>query len=111
MDVDEDVPHKENSNEVTEDEIQSLTTTLGLLRNMVVGSGDASCKYTKVKTSDWDILQLGLEDLKVIENCHEEKSISFLAGKLRELISTNIAVMDHNKRVNYLSLIFRSKYF
>merc|ERR1712150_368109 len=99
MDVDEDAPSKEDSNDVTEDEIQSLTTTLGLLRNMVVGSGDASCKYTKVETSDWDILQLGLEDLKVIENCHEEKSISFLAGKLRELISTNIAVMDHNKRI------------
>ena len=90
------ITSKESSDELTAEEIQSVTTALGLLRNLVVGGNDSGCKYTNVKTSDWDTLELGLEDLEVLECCHEDKSISVMAGKLRELISVNIAVMDFN---------------
>ena len=51
---------------------------------------------------------MGLEDLEILETYHEEKSISAMAGKLKELITTNIAVMAHNKRVCViLSLIWQ----
>ena len=93
---------KEEPYEITSNEMQSLTTALTLLRNLVVGNDNNGLKYRiKVKTSDWDILQLGLEDLQVLENCHSEKSVSLVAGKLRELISTHIAVMNHNKQVSF----------
>ena len=88
--------------EVTTDEVQSLMTALGLLRNLVVGGNDSGYRYTNVKVKDWDTLQLGLEDLEVLETYHEEKSISLMAGKLKELISTNIAVMSHNQRVSVI---------
>jgi hypothetical protein len=65
-----------------------------------VGGDNSGFRYTtKVKDSDWDTLQLGLEDLQLLENCHSEKSVSLMAGKLRELISTHIAVMNHNKQI------------
>ena len=88
--------------EVTTDEVQSLMTALGLLRNLVVGGNDSGYRYTNVKVKDWDTLQLGLEDLEVLETYHEEKSISLMAGKLKELILTNISVMSHNQRVSMI---------
>ena len=88
--------------EVTTDEVQSLMTALGLLRNLVVGGNDSGYRYTNVKVKDWDTLQLGLEDLEVLETYHEEKSISLMAGKLKELISTNLAVMSHNQKVSVI---------
>ena len=90
--------------EVTTDEVQSLMTALGLMRNLVVGGNDSGYRYTNVKVKDWDTLQLGLEDLEVLETYHEEKSISLMAGKLKELISTNIAVMSHNQKVSVMLL-------
>ena len=85
-----------------------MTTALGLLRNLVVGGNDPSFRYTNVKLKDWDTLQLGLEDLEIIEMYHEEKSIGLMAGKLKELITTNIAVMAHNKKVSFvLKIILR----
>ena len=65
-----------------------------------MGGNDSAFKYTNLKTSDWDLLQLGLEDLEILEHYHGEKSISIMAGKLRELITMHIAVMGHTKRVS-----------
>ena len=48
---------------------------------------------------------MGLEDLEILETYHEEKSISAMAGKLKELITTNIAVMAHNKRVGFMLIV------
>ena len=78
---------------------------MGLLRNLVVGKNDPNFRYTNVKLKDWDTLQLGLEDLEILETYHEEKSISAMAGKLKELITTNIAVMAHNKRVGFILIV------
>ena len=61
-----------------------------------------------MKLKDWDTLQLGLEDLEIIEMYHEEKSIGLMAGKLKELITTNIAVMAHNKKVSFLKIFFKN---
>ena len=81
------------------EEVQSLTTALGLLRSLLVGSNDSAFKCTSIKVSDWELLQLGLEDLEVLEHHHGEKSVSLMAGKLKELISMQAALMGHTKKV------------
>ena len=81
--------------------MESLTTALTLLCNLVVvGNTKDEKSKVKMKNSDWEIAELGLEDLKILEHNHNEKSIRLMTGKLRTVISAHIAVMDHTKQVS-----------
>ena len=86
--------------EVTPDEVQSITTALGLLRNVIIGEKGSGFKQPNVKNGDWELLKLGLEDLEILQNGHGEKNIRSMAGKLRELISTHLIVMEQTNRVS-----------
>ena len=86
--------------EVTPDEVQSITTALGLLRNVIIGEKGSGFNQPNVKNGDWELLKLGLEDLEILQNGHGEKNIRSMAGKLRELISTHLIVMEQTNRVS-----------
>ena len=87
--------------EVNSTEMQSLTTALSLLRNYIVG-GNVGFKNggNRIKVSDWNALQLGIEDLEVLEDIHSDKSVSVVAGRIKQVIATHVAVLGHNKQVN-----------
>ena len=86
--------------EVTPDEVQSITTALGLLRNVIIGEKGSGFNQPNVKNGDWELLKLGLEDLEILQNGHGEKNIRSMAGKLRELISAHLMVMEQTNRVS-----------
>ena len=82
--------------EVNSAELQSLTTALSLLRNYIVG-GNVGFKTggNKIKADDWNALQLGIEDLQVLEDIHSDESISVVAGRIKRVIATHVAVLGH----------------
>ena len=86
--------------EVNSTEMQSLTTTLSLLRNYIVGGNNRfKSGGNTVKISDWKALKLGIEDLQVLEDSHSDKIVSLVAGRIKQVIAKHVTVMEYNQQV------------
>lgn len=80
--------------------MQSVITALSLLKLHVLKD---------IKLSDWKILQDGLPDLQALEEKHQETGVRTLAGKLRRIIATHGAVIEHSETIVRSSAEIKAK--